>query len=177
MNLAEKKKQSNISEYIIYMYQTEDLLRAFDLDIEQVEKYVISHIPESEENKTEILSWYNGVLSKMKEEGVEQSGHLAEVQNVVTSLESLKAELLSSDDNFKEVYDKAKPFIDENLKLAKGAITSEIQICLNGVYGLLLMRTRGLKVDDDLLKSLDTFGDVLSYLSYKYKQKHYTSEN
>ncbi|MEQ9168646.1 MAG: DUF4924 family protein, partial [Fulvivirga sp.] len=34
MNIAEHKKQNNIVEYIIHMYQTEDLIRVFDMDIE-----------------------------------------------------------------------------------------------------------------------------------------------
>ena len=58
MNIADKKKQNNIAEYIIYMYQTEDLIRAFDCDMEQIRAYVLKHIPQAAEDKEALLNWY-----------------------------------------------------------------------------------------------------------------------
>ena len=170
MLIAEKKKQKNISEYIIFMYQTEDLIRVYDFDIELIEKYVIHHFPINEEEKQQNKDWYNQILRKMKSEGIEEKGHLSEVQQTVDELLKLNNELLlKGDENYQKIYQKAKTHIDKNLELSEGKIENEIQICLNGIYGLLLLRMNGKEVDESLLEPLNSFGDVLSYLSYQYK--------
>lgn len=175
MNLADSKRRNNISEYIIHMYQTEDLIRVYDFDMEKIEEYVIKHIPL--EDKSELKQWYSQIAENMKSEGIENTGHLTEVQEIAAELSSLKDELLKTDKDFIKTYDEALPHIKRSLELSQGLIKDEIQACLNGVYGLLLLRMNGKKVPDELMESINAFGNVLSYLSYKYKQRHYLSEN
>ncbi|MTI19868.1 DUF4924 family protein [Fulvivirga sp. RKSG066] len=175
MNLADSKKQNNISEYIIHMYQTEDLIRVYDFDMEKIEEYVIKHIPVEE--KEPLKNWYSDVAKQMKEEGITEKGHLSEVQEIVTTLTNLKDELLQSDEEFKKIYNKSSAHINKSLEYAQGQLTNEVQACLNGVYGLLLLRMNGKKVADELMESINAFGDVLSYLSYKYKQRYYMNDN
>ncbi|MEP2772861.1 MAG: DUF4924 family protein [Fulvivirga sp.] len=175
MNLAESKKRNNISEYIIHMYQTEDLIRVYDFDMEKIEEYVIKHIPL--EDKLELKQWYNQIAEEMKKEGIEEKGHLTGVQNIASELGELKDELLTTDEDFEKTYKEALPHIKKSLELSQGQITDEVQACLNGVYGLLLLRMNGKNVPDELMESINAFGNVLSYLSYKYKQRHYMNEN
>jgi hypothetical protein len=177
MNIAEHKKQNNIVEYIIHMYQTEDLIRVFDMDIENISQYVIKHIPQGDATKEELIAWYQVILNKMKEEGIEKSGHLSETQKIVKNLNSLKNQLLSSDKEFEKIYSTAAPSIQEFITMSEGKINDEIQICINGVYGLLLARINGKKVPEDVQPALDQFGNVLSYLSYKYKQQNFLNDN
>ena len=177
MNIAAHKKQNNIVEYIIHMYQTEDLIRVFDMDIENISQYVVKHIPEGDASKEELVDWYQVILTQMKKEGIEKFGHLSETQKIVQNLSTLKAELLKEDKEFKEIYSKASPAIKEFISLSEGKIIDEIQICINGVYGLLLARINGREVPEDVQPALDQFGNVLSYLSYKYKQQSFLGDN
>ncbi|MEQ8244206.1 DUF4924 family protein [Fulvivirga sp.] len=177
MNIAEHKKQNNIVEYIIHMYQTEDLIRVFDMDIENISQYVIKHIPEGDASKEELIGWYQAILDQMNKEGIEKSGHLSETQKIVEDLNTLKQQLLSSDEEFEKIYSKASPFIREFISMSEGKINDEIQICINGVYGILLARINGKKVPDEVQPALDQFGNVLSYLSYKYKQQNFLNDN
>lgn len=177
MNIAETKRQNNISEYIIHMYQTEDLIRAYKFKIEDIEEYVVKHIPGEDTDRKELVEWYSMIMEQMKEEGIELSGHLQSVQKIVDELSEMHEELQNIDSAFEEVHKASKVHIEKNLKLSKGAITSEVQICLNGVYGLLLLRMKGKNVSEELMESINAFGDILSYLSYKYKQKHFLSDN
>jgi hypothetical protein len=172
MLIAEKKKLKNISEYIIYMYQTEDLIRVYDFDIDLIEKYVIHHFPISEEEKQQNKDWYYQIIQKMKSEGVERKGHLSEVQKIVDELILLSDTLLIEDSDYHKIYKNANNYIKENLELSEGKIENEIQICLNGIYGLLLLRMKGKEVDESLMEPLNAFGDLLSYLSYQYKIKY-----
>ena len=177
MNIAESKRQNNISEYIIHMYQTEDLIRAYEFDLTEINKRIVNHIPDGDDEKKSLTDWYEDIIVKMKQQGIEKSGHLLEVQLIVEELSDIHEELQSTDNNFEKVYHKSKSHIDKSMTLAKGQIINEVQICLNGVYGLLLLRANGKKITNELMESINTFGDILSYLSFKYKQRHYLSEN
>ncbi|MBL6447870.1 DUF4924 family protein [Fulvivirga sp. 29W222] len=177
MNIAENKKRNNISEYIIHMYQTEDLIRVYDFDMEQIKKYVIKHIPTEDGNKEEISKWYEDIMEKMKIEGIEEKGHLDEVQNYVAQLSKIMNDLKKSDESFKKIYSAAKPHIDESISFSNGIIKEEVQACLNGIYGLLLARLNGRQVPEEVMVGINTFGDVLSYLTYKYKQKNFLNDN
>ena len=50
-SVAEKKKSQNIGEYLIYMYQMEDLIRSFQGNMDEIRQYVISHYPVADEEK------------------------------------------------------------------------------------------------------------------------------
>ena len=170
MNIPENKRRNNISEYIIHMYQTEDLIRIYNFNMDDIRQYVISHFPVTKDEKEELSKWYENIKQKMEEEGIEEKGHLLEVQNIVKELSELAEDLKRSDKEFQKLYDLAKPHIDESLKFAEGAVMGEIQICLNGIYGLLLARMNGREVPQELMEGINAFGSVLSYLSYKYKE-------
>ncbi len=177
MNIADRKKQNNIAEYIIHMYQTEDLIRAFEFDIEKIKEFVIKNIPENEETKADLATWYEAQLKAIKSQGIEKAGHLNELNGIVKELNMLKDKLIETDETFNKTYQSAKPFIDKSIGLSNGQITDEIQVCLNGIYGLLLLRMNGTEVPDELMTGLNHFGDVLSYLSYKYKQGQFLQDN
>lgn len=156
------------------MYQTEDLIRAFDFDLNQIREYVIKHIPVQENEKKQLILWYAEVITQMKHEGLDEKGHLMSTQRFVSDLESLKDRLLKKDTAFKEVWVSALPTISNNKEVR---MDSDIQVCINGIYGLLLLRLNGKPVSQEILDQADKFGDVLSYLSYRYKQQNFTNPN
>ena len=177
MSVAEKKRENNIAEYIIHMYQTEDLIRAYEFDLDQIKARIVENIPGDEEEKKDLAKWYEDLITKMKKEGLEKSGHLSELKEIVAELSSIHKELQSIDNNFEEVHNKSKAHIEKSKVFSQGQIEDEVQICLNGVYGLLLLRMEGKTIAPDLMESINAFGDILSYLSFKYKQRHFMNEN
>ncbi|MBN3583327.1 DUF4924 family protein [Algoriphagus aestuarii] len=177
-SVAENKKSTNIAEYIIYMYQMEDLIRSYLGNAEEIKTYVVSKYPVSDEERNEISAWYLDLLEKMKEQDILEKGHLKELNELVASLAEIHWKLLKTDAGYFEIYNKAKPFIIEAVMQAEGQdLGNEIQICLNGIYGLLLCRLLGKKVSDQQLKSAEAFGDVLSLLSYNYREREKLSKN
>lgn len=177
-SIAEKKKSQNIAEYLVYMYQMEDLIRSYQGNMEEIKQYVIAHYPVSEKEKGEIATWFEGLLNRMKTEQILEKGHLAELKGLVENLLQLHYKLLKTDKNYFETYDKAKPFILEAILAADGKNPgNEVQICLNGVYGLLLCRLFGKKVDEQQLNAAEAFGDVLSLLNFNYQQRIFMSVN
>ena len=178
--IALNKLKSNISEFIIYMYQMEDLCRVYNFGIDDIRQYVIRHFPVDEQEKAKMEIWFGDLMKKMEEQDIRESGHLEEVQTYVDQLLELKNRLLPTDPEFAEIYNIARPHIRQSLAEAREAghvVSSDIQACLNGIYGLLLCRMNGREVPEELNEGIDAFGLVLSYLSYKYKQEHFMSSN
>ena len=172
MLLAEKKKQENIAEYVIYMYQTELLIRNFEFDIEKIKVHVFGNISSekmTQEEKDEHLNWYASVINEMKKEELIKEGHLSYVQDVVEKLSALSIELLGSNEDYQLLFNNARPAIRENIMASKGLVSNPIQVCLNGVFGLLITRMKGKEVPDDVQEQLTQFGNVLSFLSNQWK--------
>jgi hypothetical protein len=170
MVLAEKKKAENISEYIIYMYQTELLIRSVDLDFDKIKMGVVDSIPKGSTNKDELSAWYANVIAQMESEGLQKEGHLSYVQEEVKKLSDMSVQLLAKDDNYRQVFNAARSAIRESVISSEGLVNDPIQACINGVFGLLLSRMNGIAVDQEQLDKVEHFGNVLSYLSFHYKQ-------
>lgn len=170
MLLADKKKENNISEYIIYMYQTELLVRNFEFDIEKIKVHVFGNIADekmSPSEKEKNLDWYQSVLSDMVQEGLHKEGHLSYVQDEVEKLSASSIALLGSNEDYRAIFNAARPAIRENIQASEGQITNPIQVCLNGVFGLLLARMNGKEIPSEIQEQLEHFGNVLSFLSAK----------
>ncbi len=172
MLIAEQKRKQSISEYIIFMYQTEDLIRAYNFDLKKIYKQVIQHFPLEDHKKTEIKSWYRKTADQMQKESLNKSGHLKELNLIAEELAQFNLELIKSDQAYRKIFDQAKLHINRNLALSNGQVTNPIQICLNGIYGLLILRLNGKPIDDTIKNGVQAFGDVLSYLSFKYKKRN-----
>ncbi len=62
MLIARLKKDTNIVEYIIYMFQIEDILRSVQFDESKLEQYIISQFDQNEEVLNEIRDWYKAII-------------------------------------------------------------------------------------------------------------------
>ena len=77
MFTASQKKKENIAEYLLYMWQIEDLIRANDLDMDKIERNIIDHYTNlSDEQRRDLYEWYESLIDMMRREGVEKHGHL-----------------------------------------------------------------------------------------------------
>jgi hypothetical protein len=176
--IAERKKSQNIGEYLVYMYQMEDLIRSYQGNMEEINQYVIAHYPVTEEEKKNIKIWFAGLVDSMKQQELMQKGHLRELQELVQQLLELHYQLLKTDANYVATFHQVKPHLLEAVEAAQTEdLGNEIQICLNGVYGLLLCRLLGKKVSDRQLEAAEAFGNVLSHLNFSYQQRLFLSPN
>jgi len=76
MIIAAQKRKENIAEYLIYMYQVEDMIRASGFDPIRIDQTIISQFDTDYNTKREMLEWYKDLISRMKNEGKENSGHM-----------------------------------------------------------------------------------------------------
>ena len=113
MKISQQLKEKNIAEYLIYMWQVEDLLRANKCDIDLIRSNVISRYPAEEHAALE--EWYGNLADMMRAEGVTEKGHLQINRNVIRNLTDLHADLLASTKYpfYNAAYFKALPFTEK----------------------------------------------------------------
>ena len=88
MIIARQKRKENIVEYLLYMWQVEDLIRANHFRMEEIEKNVIARYNQTENVKAEIRQWYEELLEMMRSEGVMEKGHIQLNKNIIINLTS-----------------------------------------------------------------------------------------
>lgn len=166
--IAKQLKDKNIAEYLIYMWQEEDLIRANHSDVEELEKNVIARYPKELQN--EMREWYGNLVTMMAEEGVREQGHLQINKNVIINLTELH-NLLSSSPKFpfyNAAYFKALPFIVELRSKNGRKDESELETCFEALYGVLLLRLQQKPVSEGTAKAITAISSFLSMLANYY---------
>ena len=110
MLIAKQKKNENIAEYILYIWQIEDLIRAYKLDIEEINKNIVERFEQPDPVKKEISNWYAGLVDMMKEENKTETGHLQFIQNTVNDLNNLHLQLIKSPDHLDYIEENGSSF-------------------------------------------------------------------
>ena len=83
MFIASQKRKENIAEYLLYMWQVEDLIRANDLDIDKLITNVIDRFNLQEDQRKQMIEWYESLIDMMRREDVINSGHLQLNKNTI----------------------------------------------------------------------------------------------
>ena len=76
MDIALAKRRENIAEYILYLWQIEDLLRALQFSPEAIYSQLIAPRGIEEGQRHNYLLWYMDIANLLREEGKEEKGHL-----------------------------------------------------------------------------------------------------
>ncbi len=174
MLIAKEKKKSNIAEYILYMWQVEDMLRAFDLDINKIDENVVRHYSVDTDTKKEIFDWYDNIIEIMKREKVERSGHIQPLKNSVDELTELHFFLLykSGDPIYRGlIMEHANSFVEYRKLSGVDDSVSDVELALQALYGVLMLRLQGKKISDQTETAVSGFSKVLACLAARYKQK------
>jgi len=173
MLIANKKKESNIIEYLIYMWHIEDILRVYNFDISLIEKNIISKFGQSQEISYTIKNWYSELIGLMKNEGLTEKGHLKQLNDIVDKLATLNKKMLISvnDERYRELYYKALPGIKALSEKNKDA-RNEIELCIIGLYGVLRLKMNNKNINASTDESIKSFAELLSYLAYIYKNNN-----
>lgn len=172
MLIAKKLKEDNIAEYLLYMWQIEDIIRANKLDIDIIDKQIISGFEQPQNVKNEIREWYENLIDMMRREDVMEKGHLIINKNVISELTELHNRLLKSsqENEYTEAYYKTLPFIVELRSKTQDKNTPELETCLAALYGFLLMRLQKKGISGETQSALSQISSFLRLLSLKYQE-------
>ncbi len=172
MLIAKEKYKKNIAEYILYMFQIEDTIRACKFDITTIEESVIKQFAVSEKVRQEIRDWYADLIVLMYQEKIRQSGHLSTLNKLIEDLYVLHRKLIDGkkDSTYLEQYYWALPNIKEFEKKLDKQPINEIESCFIALYALLLLKLTKKEVSDETLGAMHTFSNLLAMLSEWYKK-------
>ncbi len=144
-----KSKKENIAEYILYLWQLEDYLRAF---------------PENATANTELMEIYD----MMHVEGIITGGHLQLAQNALAELEDLHAELIDTEAPYRAVMLHLQPSL--NLLKAKTdrPDMSDVEACLILLYQVMMLRLQKKDISPETEVVLKDATQLLRFLSKTY---------
>lgn len=167
MIIASKKRKENVAEYILYMWQIEDLIRANGLDINKIEQNVIDKSNLDASQRKQMVEWYESLIDMMRREGVEKNGHLQINKNMLAQLVDLHQTLLK-DPRFPQYtaeFYKTLPYIVELRSKSGDARAGEIETCFNALYGMLLLRLQGKEISPETIKAVEQIAKFISLLA------------
>lgn len=145
-----KAKRDNIAEYILWLWQMEDYLRAF---------------PQQAEASQE-LHELNGMMHR---EGIVESGHLQLAQNALDEVEGLHRELLNEDAMYRAAVMRLQPSL--NLLKAKTdrPTMSDIEACFILLYQIMLLRLQKKEISPETAQVQQQATQLLQFLSRAYR--------
>jgi hypothetical protein len=173
MIIAKEKKATNIPEYILYMWQIEDMIRAHNFDIDKIDKNIIQNFDQPDDIKEEMRVWYTDLINKMANQEIKEKGHLEFLNNLVKELDDLHLSLIQDPNelDYIEVYNKAKPSIKDLKSKARGTVAGDIEASLQGLYGILLLRLKGESLNTATQDAMASISRLLALLNEKYMEK------
>lgn len=171
MQIARQKRQENIAEYLLYMWQLEDILRSCSLDIEKVQQTLIDPVYRTDEEKKEARDWYEGLIMMMKSEGVQERGHLQINKNLIIDLTDLHLRLLKNpkESEYIGVYYNTLPHIVALRAKSGNKDVSEMESCFTALYGYLLLKLQERDISGETQAAVGQITRLLGLLSKKYK--------
>ena len=170
MIIAQQKRKENIAEYLLYLWQVEDLLRACKLDIDVVEKTVISRYDVDDKTRHEIKEWYE----MMALEDVREHGHIRVCHNVLIRLNDLHLQLLADQGRFPDYhadYYRTLPHIVQlRATLPEQERPGELETCFNALYGVMMLHLQGKEISQDTAAAIAQISHFIGMLAAYYKR-------
>ena len=170
MLIAQQKKSENIAEYILYMYQVEDIIRAFKFDIDSIlANYVEPQLPDSS-FMNQYSAWYTSLIQQMKSQKIEKTGHLMDTQEIMIELSYLHNTLLNmtKDEKYIALFDVAAKNIDELKAKSDLKEKNHVEIAFHGMYMKLLLKLQKKEISAETEEAFDSMRIMLAYLGRGY---------
>lgn len=167
MVIASKKRKENIAEYILYMWQVEDLIRANHLNIAEIRQNIIDRFALTEQQRHDMEEWYESLIDMMRSEGVTEYGHLQINNNMLNQLVQLH-QILLKDPAFPEYtaeFYRTLPFIVELRGKAGDYKVGEIETCFTALYGMLIMKLQHKELSEETKHAIVQISKFISILS------------
>lgn len=144
-----KNKRENIAEYILYLWQLEDYLRAF---------------PEQAETNAELYE----IHEMMHREGITDSGHLRLAQNALQEMEQVHAELLDQEAQYRAMIIRVQPALNILKSKTDRPTMSDVEACLILLYQIMMLRLQQKPVSEETAAVQQQATRLLQIISRAY---------
>lgn len=171
MIIAQQKKKENLCEYLLYMWQVEDMLRAANCQESRIEEMILPRYNLPSDELAPIRQWYLELAEMMRTEGKMDSGHLDINRIVLMQLEELHRELLANPDDilYQGLHYQVLPLVIQLKSKQSSLPASDLELCFNAVYGYLVLTLKGEKISQETTKAIKLISSFLATLALKYQ--------
>ena len=121
MDIAQAKRKENIAEYILYLWQLEDLLRALQFSPEAIYSQLVAPRQVDEEQKHLYLLWYMDIVNLLRKEGKEENGHLEHTLHLIGDMHNLHLQLMQNPigEHYRKTFARLAPVLPQLRTLVK----------------------------------------------------------
>jgi len=145
-----KIKKDNIAEYILYLWQMEDYLRAF---------------PE-QAGASQELRELNEMIHR---EGIQNGGHLQLAVNALTELEELHRSLMDEDAMYRATVMRLQPSLNLLKARTDRPTMSDIEACFVLLYQIMMLRLQKKEITAETASVQAQATKLLRFLSKAYQ--------
>jgi hypothetical protein len=155
------------------MFQVEDIIRAYGLDVDRICNEYLPRFQYTKEQIADQRDWYAGLIRMMQEEGVQENGHVQVVKNTLLLMVDRHQELLADPKQpfYSAAYYKALPYIVELRSKGMNKEKNEIENCVDALYGATVLKMQGRELTDETKQALQPISHLLEMLSKLYKSE------
>lgn len=147
MDIAQQRRKENIAEYILYLWQLEDLLRALQFSPEAIYSTLVRPRQLDSAQEQMLLAWYIDIANLLTQEGKEKTGHLDHTLHLIHDLHDLHLRLMKQQE-IGEAYRLRYAMLAEHLpalrsRLGKESEMNDTELCFRALYAAMLYRIKG----------------------------------
>ena len=170
MLTASYLKKNNICEYLLYMWQVEDLIRALQLDMAKIITTLVdTRTFKDETERKAVVEWYESLVDMMRTENVNEKGHLQINRNVIIDLNDFHHRALRSGllPEYNAKFMHILPMIHQ-LRMKSEEGLSDIELCFNFQYGILLLKLQKREIGPETLKTQEEIAKFMVLLARNF---------
>lgn len=147
-----KSKKENIAEYILYLWQIEDYLRAF---------------PEQAETNEEL----HEIFMMMHEEGIMRSGHLQLSLNALDELEELHETFLAEEAPYRAAIIRLQPALNLLKSKTDRPTMTDLEACFLILYQIMMLHLQKVEISEETKQTQQQVTELLRFLSKAYQEQ------
>jgi len=172
MRPSDSKKNENIAEYVLYLFQIEDLIRSLKFDIETIQSQVLAPAISDSFQLTEHVLWYESCIQEMKRKGIEKEGHLDEVQEILVELTYLHNGLLTvmNNEKYKGLCENAHDALMEFKQKSNNLKFQDVEVLFHAMYMKLQLKMRKKEISAETESAFDLMRIQLAFLAREYQR-------
>jgi len=169
--IARKLKKENICEYLLYMWQVEDLIRAFELNIDVINERIIAQYPVSDDERKSLYEWYESLIEMIRLENVQTDGHIQLNKNIIIELNELHTAIIRSgkDAGYAAKFYHILPFLSQLRNQQNDQHITDIELCFNFQYGIMLLRMKKTEITPETLQAQTEISKLMVLLAKNYR--------
>ena len=171
MDIAQSKRKENIAEYILYLWQLEDLLRALQFSPEAIYSQLVAPREVDEEQKHIYLLWYMDIVNLLRKEGKEETGHLEHTLHLIADMHNLHLQLMHHPigEHYRKTFAALMPQLPRLRQMVQKEEISDTEIAFRALYATMLYRIKGGDKGGEAIKdTIELISPVVGELAAMY---------